>query len=388
MVEIPGPEVLLSSVKLLRSGATATFSTPRIWEQMPRVLYITTNEPDICTMWRAWWVCSELAARGYIADYCTFNGIGTYVSAINYGRYNTIITPRLMFDSMDAEQQFVGLMKALNKRIKWWYDADDDLFAEDFTDRVLMTHSWENPGRAERQHEFFRKSRIRMLQEVDGITVASPKLVETVSKLTSKPVLLVPNGINAGLYEQSVMAAKREISPVTVGWSGGPRLEADLEPLYDAWAQLAQENADVKFVLQGWAPEKMKRCVPSDRVTIIDGVPVEKYPAILTNIDIFCCVSQPDDFNQSKTPIKYWEATLAGAACIASPTLYGPDITDGVTGYVAKTSSDWVTYMDRLAKSLELRFTLNSAAKVQVLANHTLRNTYKEWLEAWAFLTS
>ena len=39
--------------------------------------------------------------------------------------------------------------------------------------------------------------------------------------------------------------------------------------------------------------------------------------------------------------IKWYEATYAGAACVVSPTLYGPAVTDGDNALLAETTDEW-----------------------------------------------
>ncbi len=113
-------------------------------------------------------------------------------------------------------------------------------------------------------------------------------------------------------------------------------------------------------------------------------LPVEEYPRALLNIDIGCCSVAPLLFNTAKSCIKWYEMTLAGAACVVSPTLYGREVTDGDNALVAETAEQWVAQLSRLIEDAEFRRTIQRNARRTVMTEHSLEQNWWRWPSAWA----
>lgn len=358
------------------------------WEQTPRVLYITGNTPDICTLWRCWWPCLELTARGYVADYVKFGDLPSVASLLEYGRYNTVVTPRMTFEAQEHEDIWFKFIDTYRNNVKWWYDIDDDLISDYFIDRQVQTTRQLSPttpvDEVIEKAEFQRDSRLRLIAAVDGTTVGSGPLMYTVDPYCPGNICTVPNGINQRFFDQHLDEFPRTMKELTIGWSGGPRLECDLDPLYDVWPVVAERYPDVHFFLQGWAPDRLARAIAPERMHVVGGVAIEHYPSALRNIDVFCCVATDDPFVLAKTPIKWYEASLAGSSCVASDNVYGSVVDHELNGYVARTTQDWILYLGNLIENAELRATMQAKAREKILSQNTTRQTYEYWLEAWS----
>src|SRR6266566_8506300 len=99
------------------------------WSEVPRVLYILSNQSDVVNQWRIYWPCAELISRGYIADHVGANEFEILLEHLFLGRWNTIVTPRLAFDSPDLQQSWLNMLQELKKQhnINWFLELDDDL---------------------------------------------------------------------------------------------------------------------------------------------------------------------------------------------------------------------------------------------------------------------
>jgi glycosyltransferase involved in cell wall biosynthesis len=104
----------------------------------------------------------------------------------------------------------------------------------------------------------------------------------------------------------------------------------------------------------------------------------------MLNVDIACCSVAPLVFNTAKTPIKWYEFTMAGAACVVSPTLYGREVVDGETALVAETPQEWASSIGRLIEDETLRRSIRRAARKTIVTEHSLQNNWQHWLIAWA----
>jgi glycosyltransferase involved in cell wall biosynthesis len=121
---------------------------------------------------------------------------------------------------------------------------------------------------------------------------------------------------------------------------------------------------------------------------MLDWLPIDSYPAGLTNIDIGCCPLSDTGFNRAKTYIKAMEYAASGAAVVASPTVYNQIIQHEYDGYIAETVDDWIEYLSRLVKSVNHRRQVARRLLAKVKRAHTLEQNAWRWLEAWTDLTS
>jgi glycosyltransferase involved in cell wall biosynthesis len=197
-------------------------------------------------------------------------------------------------------------------------------------------------------------------------------------------VEVVPNAIDVRWFRETLRGVHRVVPPLTIGWAGGARYAEDLVPVAAAWSRIAQRFPEVTFVVQGHMAEVLIDAVPADRVRRLAWLPLEHYPRALLNIDIGVCSVAPRPFNVSKTPIKLWELTLAGAPCVVSPTLYGPYVTDGEDALVAETADEWEHALARLVEDAGLRRRLRRAQRHRLACEHSLEQNWWRWPNAWA----
>src|SRR6185437_6812883 len=182
---------------------------------------------------------------------------------------------------------------------------------------------------------------------------------------TDVPVHVAPNAINIPWYEDRLVLELDRRAPtetLTIGWGGGWRPGDDTELFSRVWLRLAERFPDIKFVLVGWAPPEIKEVISPSRLVEYEWQDIDAYPYFLRNIDIACCVVADNVFNRGKTPIKWFESTLAGSACVGSHMLYGSVITDGHDGLLATTEQEWETQLARLIESPDLRQHLHANA--------------------------
>jgi hypothetical protein len=87
------------------------------------------------------------------------------------------------------------------------------------------------------------------------------------------------------------------------------------------------------------------------------------------------------EFSACKSPIKYFDYTLAGlpSICSAVPT-YADVVRHHETGWLTKnTVHGWLTSIETLIASAALRTSVVHAAIQEVMAHHNLEITLKAW---------
>jgi len=353
----------------------------------PRVLALTGEESG-CVLWRVWQPYTELQRQGYGAwfrdkdDPEMDTPEWPYLAAT---RLEAIVLPRFSWDARDQAIARRWVRSMHNAGLAVIYEVDDDVFTPQIGARQHATTEQE---KSLEQLEQDRRDRIAAIRLCDGLTVSTHELAAVVRQYVDPdiPVMVVPNAIDVAWFRRAVRAGRRdEKTPrLTVGWAGGSRFPEDLQPVAEAWGNLAQRYPHVGFVVQGHLADVLVGAVPPERVLRVPWLSVAEYPRALRNIDIGCASVADKHFNRCKTPIKLWEYTLGGAAAVVSPTLYGAVSSDGEDALIAETACEWEAALARLIESRELRRRLYRAQRRRIAREHSLERNVLAWPRAWA----
>lgn len=236
----------------------------------------------------------------------------------------------------------------LGKPIVW--DSDDNyealpersVISKSIIDRDVLTH-------------------IINLQISQNVSFSTEKLMQAVCSKNniSNKAYCLPNLIDASLYREG-----RKDGPVRILWTGGASHHIDVELILDPLLKIKRKYGPlVEIFFYGFCPDKIRKNVwkPNEYAdmdpTVIEWTTVDNYPRILTmiNPDIGLAPLCGDEdfvlFNDGKSPIKWMEYSLSGAATIA--TNRGPYeiIEDEVTGFKAE-DDEWYDKIDDLVDAI------------------------------------
>jgi glycosyltransferase involved in cell wall biosynthesis len=326
-------------------------------------------------MWRIWQPFAALQARGYPALWGWNQDPSLYISA---GGADVIILPRLGWTKAQGRARdlyYQGLHRA-GKCIV--YEVDDDHFSWAFSQHIVTTQ-WKTKEQADEARDNIRAA----MEAADGITVSTRRLATVVREHTDKPVAVVPNAIDLQWFRAVLALAQRNVPALTIGWSGARRPEQDFEPMLKAWGAVAKRHPNVHFVIQGYGPKALFEHVPEARVQMIPWLALEEYPIGFKSIDIGCCVLADNPFNRCKSDIKAQEYGAAGAAVVASPTVYGQTLRDGYDGLIAETAKEWTGALTRLLEDQWLRKHLAKTLRKRVERELCLDANLWRWPAAW-----
>lgn len=262
------------------------------------------------------------------------------------------------------------------------FDMDDDVLTSQETHRRVDLGWME--GQTLEQLEAERFERIWAMQQCDGVTVTTQRLATIARQYTQKPVIVVPNAIDVPWFRGIVQKTERQVPGLTIGWAGGRRHDRDVEAMAEAWGRIARRYPDVTFVVQGHQPEVIKEHVPAERLVQLPWMKAETYPAGISQIDIGCCAVADTPFNRAKSNIKAMEYAVAGAAVVASPTLYSGIVEDGKSGYIATTAEEWEADLSYLIDSPSTRSMMARRLLRTVEKRHALSLNLWRWPAAWA----
>jgi O-antigen biosynthesis protein len=362
---------------------TTTLPRPRLDPRLdaplvgPRVLSIVGDESG-CSMWRAWQPARFLQLHGYPCDWVHVRDPA--LIDVPLEGYEAIVLCRLAWHRTDRKRagRWLDTLRARGRRV--FFEADDDLFTPFMVEQ--QAHRI-NPEKTRAQLEADRADALWAMGRCDGVTVSTQYLASTVRRYTDAPVEVVPNAIDAGWFTSRQRGVPRPWKNLTIGWMGGNRPDADLEPMAVAWGRIARRYPDVMFLVFGHQPPVVAAHVPDERTIRISWLPTQDYPRGLVGVDIGCCPLDDTPFNRSKTPIKAFEFGLSGAAVVASPTVYGKVIRHGWNGLLASRASEWEWALDEYLSNRDGQEMNATYLAHDVLERWSLKANYWRWPAAW-----
>jgi glycosyltransferase involved in cell wall biosynthesis len=280
--------------------------------------------------------------------------------------------------SRPIDQSFLPYLRELKKagRIIVW-SMDDDELAVPYWNPVQRT-----------------PLQIQVWQECLRLADVIWTSTEVLQKKYGGEVL--PNLIAPQLWPSITPETK---SPVRIVWAGSPSHEVDLNNIVPAITRIISHYQDkVLFLFFGYLPTALAKfsriagtefakLVPMSRhVGYASPIHIAEYPAALCDLrpDIGLCPLADHRFNEAKSPIKWMEYVMAGAAVIASGGEPYERVIDG-TGLIA---NDWFKCMSRLIEDAPLRHGLWTKARGAVLQNHSWEASAQKqkWLDAFRCL--
>jgi O-antigen biosynthesis protein len=231
----------------------------------------------------------------------------------------------------------------------------------------------------------------RTLALTDEVWVSTVPLAERVrEERFAGPVRVLPNLLDAAAFP-----ARRSgdpADPVRVLWYGSDTHRIDLDRVAGQLGAVFTELlGEAELVLWGDGHPDLSRMLWGRNLTLIPWQPLEQFAGRLVELrpDICLCpLDAGEPFNHCKSPLKFLESSLAGAASIVSDCPpYRGLVRDGETGLVAR-NGDWADDVRDLVRDEPQRRALAQAARDQVLADHTwqLSPAAGAWEEAFAGL--
>lgn len=342
----------------------------------PRVLFMTGGS-DGSSMWRCWQPAAELERQGEIVHWCSKDeDTERLVAAVMRYRYDAIVLSRTTWPAwaLDMAREFIGKMHTLGMAV--WFECDDDLFLH------LEDHMMD-PVKLKQG-----KEAIHTVMLCDGIIVSTPRLKTVTQHATQNkiPVAVCPNLLDYDWWKLIQKQATRVVPPVTIGWAGANRLDADLAAMAEGWRRVAARYPKVRFVVQGHCAQVVADAVPPDRLHVLPWIELAKYPAGLVNIDIGCCSVADTPFNACKSTIKAMEYGASGAAVVATSALYKGIIRHDDTGLIANTADEWEAGLSRLVEDRGYARVLARRLKRVVVERHNLQTGAHRWIDAFSWL--
>ena len=212
----------------------------------------------------------------------------------------------------------------------------------------------------------------QVARRCDGVTTTSPYLAKYYREvLGCQSVHVYPNSI---VPEDYPVARLQPHEGVRILWQGGGSHHRDWMPLRGALAEIAQKYPQAKFVIWGTSFKWVMDAIPEEQYEFIEWVPYDAYKPmrVLVDCDINLCPLTDNEFNRSKSAIKWYESTMPfrpEATLAARVAPYSDEIEDGRTGLLYSSPREFVEKLSTLIENVELRRKLGDEARNWVQLN-------------------
>lgn len=236
------------------------------------------------------------------------------------------------------------------------------------------------------------------IKMADLVTVTTFYLKKKLSHL-NKNIAVLPNYLD---IETWLKPRKNNSRTLRIGWAGSISHKADLEQILNpVIKEVIKRHPEVRFVYCGYGGmsstdkltqleygEDMFKGIPRKNREYLLGVNTPFWPvkASALEFDIALAPLIDDEFNRSKSNLKYLEYGLLGYPGVYSPTIYKETVKHGETGFIAKTKEDWIKYIDLLIEDEELRNKIRDNARKDVLKNWDLKDHIEKWERSYLSL--
>ena len=273
--------------------------------------------------------------------------------------------------------QFLFVLKETRERqIPLIYEIDDLLFY------LPENHPLQRDGS-------YSKNYIPMLiaiNRADLVTVSTAPLAHFLKPFNPN-VRVLPNYLNDDLWEfQPVREKTQNDFPIVIGYIGGSTHQSDISMIANALIRIKNQY-EKKVKLKFWGAEPPQELISHSKISWQPIVASYKeYAEIFCHqqIDILIAPLEDNLFNQSKSGLKYLEYSSLGVPGVFSKGKSFESIVEhGKTGFLATSEDEWVSYLEELLESPELRLRIAKNAQESVRNNFLLSDHAQEWAEAY-----
>ena len=276
-------------------------------------------------------------------------------------------------DDWKAVNHLLTMRDVANKFIqptKLIVDLDDDMFSVHPHNYAYRYHY---PGSPKNEALKY------LIQNADALTVSTQPLKHKMKQYNDM-IEVLPNTIDESIWGEN----KKHKGKLRIGWILSANHEQDIPVVIDAIKEILKKY-EIIFYHIGWDSPHFD-ALPQESHKFIAGTSgYKEYPEFLASLglDISIAPIIDDEFNKSKSNIKWMEAAMLEIPTVASNVYpYEHSIKDGETGFLAGNTKQWVNALSKLIESEELRRKIGKQAKEVVIKEYNVKdviNKYKKF---------
>ena len=255
------------------------------------------------------------------------------------------------------------------------FDTDDLMFRPEIAreDIIDGIRSQDLPTSIVEDH--FRRIRSTLIR-ADHCTSPTSTLTLQIRRL-NRPASVIPNGFDRKTIELArslrQMTDVRKDDLIRIGYASGSRThQHDLAIASRAIAAILRENANARLVLfrnTVDVSEFPEFHAVESQLEWRNLVSVADLPSEYARFDInIAPLEVGNEFCESKSELKYFEAALVDVPTIASPTEpFSKAIRNGENGFLAANDEEWYTHLNCLVQDAGMRSRLAQTAYSEVI---------------------
>ena len=266
----------------------------------------------------------------------------------------------------------IETMTRLAREAGTWIAFDvDDLMTRPELARIDIIDGIRTIGSNEADTRAYYLAMLHTMQAAD-LCIATTEELAAEMRAQRECIHVLPNIFDEATHRAARYARRHRLEAgsdglVRIGYAGGTRThQKDFARAAPALARVLEARPQAVLVLFREAANQVglltieefpELAEHAERIEWRDMVPLAELPAELARFDISLCpLETGNPFCEAKSELKFFEASLAGACTIASPTgPYARAIRDGVTGLLADSIAAWESALLRLIDDPDLR---------------------------------
>jgi glycosyltransferase involved in cell wall biosynthesis len=318
-----------------------------------------------CKKYRVLQKVESLRAIGIACDYADYRDLHRSHNLLQLASF-------VIFYRVSAGQVF-NILKDECSRLKiiTAYDIDDPIFAKEIYAKninldYLLPH--ERSSLIENSENY-----LTAMKTCDHVILSTPRLVEEVKALGINKTFLWRNAVD----QETLIAAQncrlnrktaKSYDRVRVIYSSGSRAhEADFRIVEDTLLNIMTEYEQLELHVLGYLKLPVGFKQFGKRITITPFGQYDEYMQHLSKADISIVPLVLDDFNDCKSAIRFYEASLVDTVTIASNIGdFSNLIGNGRDGLLASSAGEWAQQLKILLDSPVKRQELAHNARVKV----------------------
>ena len=277
-----------------------------------------------------------------------------------------VVIHRCLYDA--AIEQLLDWCHA--RDIAVGFDIDDLIFDPELMDRGEVRFIADLAPTARARWLKDARSYQRTMAAADFCILSTEPLAEHARRFNAR-VTVIENGFNPDVLALSDFWRRhREPNPVVrIGYASGTAThDADFATIVRPLAKALAGNGDWRFTALGTlSRQTYENVVPASQVEVRGGVEHVNFAYELARFDVnLISLEAGNAFCDAKSPLKYFEAALAGTPTVAVRNpVYADLIEHGRSGLLADTDDEWLDGITFLASNAERRREIAMVAREQ-----------------------
>ncbi len=359
---------------------------------MPKILFIAAHRPDRSPSqrYRFEQYLDFLSRHGFQYDYSYLisakddhyfyspgnwfrkfriflkSAIRRWRDAMRAGEYALVFVQREAF--MTGSVAFERRVKRSGAKLV--FDFDDAIWNLDVSDANRKLGWLKNPGKT-----------AEIIALSDLVIAGNAYLADYAKHHNPRNVVIIPTTINTDLYQR--VAVPKQADKIIIGWTGSLTTIKHFEfalPFLRILKQKYGERIHIKVIGDpSYVNEELgiRGMRWTSQTEILD----------LSDLDIGIMPLPDDEWTKGKCGLKGLQYMALGIPTIMSPVGVNTEIIqDGVNGFLASETQEWILKIERLMESEQLRKEIGEAARETVVKKYSVRAQENRYLEVLSAL--